>query len=130
VRHPMFKPAAVVAGLAIVAGAAVGTADAQTGAGPAAVSAAPAAVTSRTIFLATGERLLAHLANAGNCVGIVGLGSPSRHGAAITGSNGSYAASFDAPADSLVSLRATASDANGSAVTETISNAYQVAYQG
>jgi hypothetical protein len=77
----LFKPAAVVAGLAIAAGAAVGTADAQTGARPPAVSAALAATTSRTIFLATGEKLLAHLANASNCVGIVSLGSPSRHGA-------------------------------------------------
>jgi hypothetical protein len=48
----------------------------------------------------------------------------------ITGANGSYAASFSAPADSLVSLRTTAFDANGSTVTETITNAYQVAYQG
>jgi hypothetical protein len=57
-------------------------------------------------------------------------GGKTWHPATITGSNGSYAASFSAPADSLVSLRTTASDANGSSVTETITNAYQVAYQG
>ena len=57
-------------------------------------------------------------------------GGKTWHKATLTGSNGSYAASFNAPADSLVSLRATASDLQGSQITETITNAYQAAFQG
>jgi Neuraminidase (sialidase) len=57
-------------------------------------------------------------------------GGKTWHKATLTGSNGSYAASFNAPADSLVSLRATASDLQGSQITETITNAYQAAFHG
>jgi hypothetical protein len=47
--------------------------------------------------------------------------------AQMTGRDGSYAAVFSAPAGALVTLRTTAADAAGGSVTETITNAYQVA---
>ena len=50
-----------------------------------------------------------------------------RHPAKVTGSAGSYSASFTAPAGATVSLRTRAADAAGGTVTETLINAYQVA---
>jgi hypothetical protein len=47
--------------------------------------------------------------------------------ARITGSDGSYAAVFRAPPGAQVTLRTSASDADGGAITETITNAYQIA---
>jgi hypothetical protein len=47
--------------------------------------------------------------------------------ARITGSRGSYAAVFRAPPGAQVTLRTSASDADGGAITETITNAYQIA---
>jgi hypothetical protein len=47
--------------------------------------------------------------------------------ARMTGAGGSYAAVFRAPAGARVTLRTTASDAAGGAITETITNAYRVA---
>jgi hypothetical protein len=47
--------------------------------------------------------------------------------ARMTGSGGGYAAVFRAPPGALVTLRTSASDADGGAITETITNAYQVA---
>jgi len=47
--------------------------------------------------------------------------------AKVTGHGGSYAAAFRAPAGVTVSLRSSAADAAGGAVTETILNAYQAA---
>ena len=44
--------------------------------------------------------------------------------ATVTGSGGSYQATFIAPADSFVSLRITASDAAGGQISETITRAY------
>lgn len=46
--------------------------------------------------------------------------------ARMTGTGGTYAAVFNAPAGALVTLRTSASDAAGGSVTETITNAYQV----
>ena len=54
-------------------------------------------------------------------------GGKSWHRAAVTGSAGSYAASFTAPAGVKVSLRTSAADAAGGTITETLINAYQVA---
>ena len=54
-------------------------------------------------------------------------GGKSWHPAAVSGSAGSYTASFSAPAGVQVSLRTSAADAAGSTVTETLINAYQVA---
>jgi hypothetical protein len=47
--------------------------------------------------------------------------------ATVTGHGGSYAAVFQAPAGALVTLRATATDAAGGSIAQTISNAYQIA---
>ena len=47
--------------------------------------------------------------------------------ARMTGSGGRYAAVFRAPPGAQVTLRTSASDAAGGAITETITNAYQVA---
>jgi hypothetical protein len=47
--------------------------------------------------------------------------------ARVTGSDGSYAAVFRAPPGTQVTLRTSASDADGGAITETITNAYQTA---
>jgi hypothetical protein len=47
--------------------------------------------------------------------------------ATVTGSGGSYTASFKAPAGAKVSLRTSAADAAGGTITETLINAYQVA---
>jgi len=52
-------------------------------------------------------------------------GGKSWHQAKVTGSAGSYAASFTAPAGATVSLRTTAADAAGGTITETLINAYQ-----
>jgi hypothetical protein len=46
--------------------------------------------------------------------------------ARVTGSGGSYAAVFSAPRGAVVTLRTSASDAAGGAVTETVTAAYQV----
>ena len=54
-------------------------------------------------------------------------GGKSWHPASVTGSAGSYTASFTAPAGAKVSLRTSAADAAGSTITETLINAYQVA---
>lgn len=48
------------------------------------------------------------------------------HQAAVTGSAGSYTAAFTAPPGAKVSLRTSAADAAGGAVTETLLGAYQV----
>jgi len=47
--------------------------------------------------------------------------------ARMTGAGNSYAAVFSAPAGTRVTLRTSASDAAGGSITETITNAYQVA---
>jgi hypothetical protein len=47
--------------------------------------------------------------------------------ATVTGSAGSYTASFTAPAGAKVSLRTSAADAAGGTITETLINAYQTA---
>ena len=52
-------------------------------------------------------------------------GGKSWHPAAVSGSAGSYAASFSAPAGVKVSLRTSAADAAGGTITETLINAYQ-----
>jgi hypothetical protein len=54
-------------------------------------------------------------------------GGKTWHAARVTGAGGSYAAVFSAPPGARVTLRTSASDAAGGSVTETISNAYQVA---
>jgi len=54
-------------------------------------------------------------------------GGKSWHPAKVTGSAGSYTASFTAPVGARVSLRTGAADAAGGTVTETLINAYQVA---
>ena len=53
-------------------------------------------------------------------------GGKSWHQATVTGSAGSYTASFTAPAGAKVSLRTSAADAAGGTITETLINAYQV----
>jgi hypothetical protein len=54
-------------------------------------------------------------------------GGTTWHRAGLTGTGGSYTASFTAPAGAKVSLRTTAADAAGGTVAETITNAYQIA---
>jgi len=54
-------------------------------------------------------------------------GGKTWHHAKVTGSTGSYTASFTAPAGARVSLRASAADAAGGTITETILSAYQTA---
>jgi hypothetical protein len=52
-------------------------------------------------------------------------GGKTWHPALVTGHGGRYTATFTAPAGVPVSLRASAADAAGGAVTETITNAYR-----
>ena len=52
-------------------------------------------------------------------------GGKTWQAARMTGTNGAYAAVFRAPAGAMVTLRATAADAAGGAVTQTISDAYR-----
>ena len=47
--------------------------------------------------------------------------------AEMTGTNGSYAAVFNAPAGAMVTLKTSATDAAGGSVTQTITNAYRTA---
>jgi hypothetical protein len=54
-------------------------------------------------------------------------GGTTWHPAALTGTGGSYTASFTAPAGAKVSLRTSAGDAAGGTVAETITDAYQIA---
>jgi hypothetical protein len=54
-------------------------------------------------------------------------GGTTWHAATLTGTGGSYTASFTAPAGAKVSLRTSAADADGGTVTETITSAYQIA---
>jgi hypothetical protein len=53
-------------------------------------------------------------------------GGKTWHPAAVAGSNGSYTATFTAPASAKVSLRTSAADAAGGTIAETVINAYQV----
>jgi hypothetical protein len=53
-------------------------------------------------------------------------GGKTWHPAKVAGSDGSYTATFTAPAGSKVSLRTSAADAAGGTITETLPNAYQV----
>ena len=53
-------------------------------------------------------------------------GGKTWHRARVTGHGGSYTATFSAPAGMRVSLRASAADAAGGSVTETLPGAYQV----
>jgi hypothetical protein len=53
-------------------------------------------------------------------------GGKTWHAAKVTGSGGSYTASFTAPAGAKVSLRTTAADAAGGSIAETIISAYQI----
>ena len=53
-------------------------------------------------------------------------GGKTWQAARMTGANGSYAAVFRAPAGSMVTMRATAADAAGGTITQTISNAYRI----
>lgn len=57
-------------------------------------------------------------------------GGKTWHKARITGAGGSYAAVFNAPAGALVTMRTAATDAAGASITQTITNAYQVATGG
>jgi len=52
-------------------------------------------------------------------------GGTTWHPATITGSGGSYTATFTAPAGARVTLRTRAADAAGGSVAETITSAYQ-----
>ena len=54
-------------------------------------------------------------------------GGKTWHQARLTGHGGSYTATFTAPAGVRVSLRASAADAAGGTITETLPGAYQVA---
>ena len=54
-------------------------------------------------------------------------GGKTWRAARMTGAGNSYAAVFSAPAGTRVTLRTSASDAAGGSITETITNAYQVA---
>ncbi|HEY1918195.1 MAG TPA: hypothetical protein VGH27_21690 [Streptosporangiaceae bacterium] len=54
-------------------------------------------------------------------------GGKTWHAARITGHGESYAAVFTASAGAQVTLRTSAADASGGSVTETITNAYQIA---
>jgi hypothetical protein len=54
-------------------------------------------------------------------------GGKTWHPAHVTGQGGSYTVTFTAPAAAKVSLRTSAADAAGRSVTETITNAYQIA---
>jgi hypothetical protein len=54
-------------------------------------------------------------------------GGKTWHNAGVTGTNGSYAAVFSAPAGAKVTLRTSATDAAGGSIAETIDNAYQIA---
>ena len=53
-------------------------------------------------------------------------GGKTWHPATVTGHDGSYTATFTAPAGAKVSLRTSASDAAGGSITETLMNAYQI----
>jgi hypothetical protein len=53
-------------------------------------------------------------------------GGKTWHPARVSGHDGSYTATFRAPAGTKVSLRTSAADAAGGSVTETLPNAYQV----
>jgi hypothetical protein len=52
-------------------------------------------------------------------------GGRTWHPVTVTGHDGSYTATFTAPAGATVSLRTSASDAAGGSISETITDAYQ-----
>jgi len=54
-------------------------------------------------------------------------GGTTWHRAKVTGTGGSYTATFTAPAGAKVTLRAKAADAAGGSVAESITSAYQIA---
>ena len=83
---------------------------------------------AQVVHVAAGHLQLAGpVAVTGAMVAVSFDGGKSWHQAAVTGSAGSYTASFTAPAGVKVSLRTSAADAAGGTITETLINAYQVA---
>ena len=83
---------------------------------------------AQVVHLTAGHLQLAKaVAVTGAKVAVSFDGGKSWNPAAVTGSAGSYTASFTAPAGAKVSLRTSAADAAGGTITETLVNAYQVA---
>ena len=83
---------------------------------------------AQVVHLTAGHLQLAKaVAVTGAKVAVSFDGGKSWHAATVSGSAGSYTASFSAPAGVKVSLRTSAADAAGGTVTETLINAYQVA---
>jgi hypothetical protein len=83
---------------------------------------------AQVLHVTAGHLQLANAANVtGAKVAVSFDGGKTWQDATVTGSGGSYTASFTAPAGAKVSLRTSASDAAGGTITETILNAYQIA---
>jgi hypothetical protein len=81
----------------------------------------------QVIGLSVGHLQLAHGARVTRAAVSVSFdGGKTWHPAKVTGHDGSYTATFRAPAGTKVSLRTSAADAAGGSVTETLPNAYQV----
>lgn len=83
---------------------------------------------AQVLHVTAGHLQLANAAKVtGAMVSVSFDGGKTWKNATVTGSAGSYTASFTAPTGAKVSLRTTATDAAGGVITETIINAYQVA---
>jgi hypothetical protein len=83
---------------------------------------------AQVLHVTAGHLELAHAAKVTAAKVAVSLdGGKTWRQATVTGSGGSYTASFTAPAGAKVSLRTSAADAAGGTITETLINAYQVA---
>jgi hypothetical protein len=83
---------------------------------------------AQAVHVAVGHLQLARAARVtGAKVAVSFDGGKTWHHAKVTGSAGNYTASFTAPAGSKVSLRASAVDAAGGTITETILSAYRAA---
>jgi hypothetical protein len=83
---------------------------------------------AQVLHVTAGHLELAHAAKVTAAKVAVSLdGGKTWQQATVTGSGGSYTASFTAPAGAKVSLRTSAADAAGGTITETLINAYQVA---
>jgi hypothetical protein len=81
----------------------------------------------QVIGLSVGHLQLAHGARVTRAAVSVSFdGGRTWHPAKVTGHDGSYTATFRAPAGTKVSLRTSAADAAGGSITETLPNAYQV----
>lgn len=82
---------------------------------------------ARTVVLINGDQIMAAPAGPGRRSAAVMPAGPRRGGSLLTLGAGGWRAAFTAATGSHVTLRATAADAAGGRISDTITRAYEIA---